>query len=45
MANREGIRAEIEPIFLKAKAVDWIKWMNDGGVPAGTGDGRAGGLR
>lgn len=35
IADREAIRAEIEPIFLKAGANEWIRRLNEAGVPAG----------
>ena len=35
MADRQAIRAEIEPIFLTDSCANWIDRLNEGGVPAG----------
>jgi len=35
IADREGIRAEIEAVLATASADIWISRLNDGGVPAG----------
>jgi crotonobetainyl-CoA:carnitine CoA-transferase CaiB-like acyl-CoA transferase len=35
MADRAGIRSELEPVFLSDTAGAWIDRLNDGGVPAG----------
>ena len=35
MADRQAIRAEIEPIFLTDSCENWIDRLNEGGVPAG----------